>query len=75
MAFRFARMLEDLIKKKCGPLTSIPMDLSFSRPGDVSATIRTLFEGGCDTADNEMMNMHQTLHSEPAYLQMPTMTS
>ncbi|KAG2023383.1 hypothetical protein CC2G_001044 [Coprinopsis cinerea AmutBmut pab1-1] len=72
LAHRFGKMLEDLLKKRCGPLSSIPMNLSFAGSSDASATIRTLFEG-CDgsTDNNDMINLHQTLHESGTYLHMP----
>ncbi|TFK30536.1 hypothetical protein FA15DRAFT_662508 [Coprinopsis marcescibilis] len=67
LAHRFAKMLDDLLKKRCGPLSSVPLNLSFPRSTDASATIRTLFEEGCET-DTDMLNLHQTLHDSGSYL-------
>lgn len=69
LAHRFARMLEDMIKTRCGPLDSIPMNLSFFRSNDSSATIQTLFEDGCEDG-GDIMNFPQALH-EPAAFLMP----
>ncbi|RDB28416.1 hypothetical protein Hypma_015426 [Hypsizygus marmoreus] len=47
LAFRFARLLEDLILKKCGPASGIPAQITFPRPLEPEM-MQAMFEQSCN---------------------------
>ncbi|KAG5351164.1 hypothetical protein C0989_007683, partial [Termitomyces sp. Mn162] len=46
LAFRFARLLEDLVIRKCGPSTGTPAAITFPRPFEPSV-IQAMFQQSC----------------------------
>ncbi|KAF8898638.1 hypothetical protein BD779DRAFT_1607387 [Infundibulicybe gibba] len=67
LAFRFAKMLEDLILKRCGPATGLSAQLTFPRPSE-PVVLRTLYEENCNPENN--ITLHEGLHEPGSFLSL-----
>lgn len=67
LAFRFAKMLEDLILKRCGPASGIPAQITFPRPRE-PAVLQELFRESC--AQGYSITLHESLHEPGTFMSL-----
>lgn len=67
LAFRFAKMLEDLVMKRCGPASGLPAQISFPRPLE-PVVLRALFEESCNPDSN--VTLHESIHEPGSFLSL-----
>ncbi|KAF9460797.1 hypothetical protein BDZ94DRAFT_1265146 [Collybia nuda] len=67
LAFRFARMLEDLILKRCGPASGVPAQITFPRPRE-PAVLQELFRESCTQGYN--ITLHESLHEPGTFMSL-----
>ncbi|KAF8078522.1 hypothetical protein FPV67DRAFT_1557832 [Lyophyllum atratum] len=67
LAFRFARLLEDLVVKKCGPSSGTPAPITFPRPLE-PAVVQAMFQQSCR---RELpTTLHESLHEPGSFLSL-----
>ncbi|KAF9015250.1 hypothetical protein BDQ17DRAFT_1340740 [Cyathus striatus] len=68
LAFRFTKMLEDMILKRCGLATGIPgVPITFPRPMEPSV-LRSLFEESCNPESN--VTLHESLQEHGSFVSL-----
>lgn len=65
LAFRFAKMLEDLILKRCGPATGVPAQITFPRPSMEPADFQAFFEESCNRFPDA--SLHESLQDSGSF--------
>lgn len=67
LAFRFAKLLDDLVMKKCGTGSGVATHISFPRPTEVGV-VQAMFVQSCH--QDMPTTLHEGLHEPGSFLSL-----
>lgn len=67
LAYRFAKMLENLILKRCGPASEFSTQIAFPRPLE-PAMLQTLYQESRQPDRN--ITLHESLHEPGSFVSL-----